>query len=1115
MKRTLLAVFCLLCVLGLAQGVFAQTATTGQILGVVKDPTGAVVPGAKLALTSAAGQVRESSSDAEGRYRFVLLAPGSYKVVAQATGFKTLTLDYVNVALTQTTVLDLDLGVAAAAEKIEVSAAPPLVDTSNPTTGRVIGETQITQAPLPTRNFQQLLALSPGAVAAVSNNTEMGRGDVNIDVNGQRSTSNNVVMDGMPINSPGTNATPNLSVPSPDAIQEFIVQTSLYDASQGRNSGGNVAVVTKSGTNAFHGDAFEFLRNDSLNANDYFLKKAGRGRPTYKRNQFGGTLGGPIIKDKTFFFVSYQGTRERNGTSKTNSLMTMNLPSVLSDARSTTAGQNAIAQAFLGPAATWASVNAVAQKLLLAKLPNGQWAIPNAAVAGTTALPVSTPISGISRFTEDQFIVNIDHSLSQKNKLSGKFFFADAPQYQAAFTFQGSNAFQAPGYGGSIDFHNRVLSISDTHIFSPSLLNQFHAGYSRIYGPSSPEEPFQASDFGITNPLCAGNPRFCGMPTIGVTGYFAIGSAALGSDQKSVVQTFEFGDMLSWTKGRHLIRVGGDVVRYHMDLMFNFYSRGSITFNTFTDFLRGTGVTGVLGAGVRDRGNRATDMNMYFQDDIRVSDRLTLNLGMRVERDGGVSEIRNRFVNFDPAAFAALGRNCTVLAPCAPPNGFYNTGSLNPADWNPAPRVGFSWRPLKDDTGLVVRAGFGVYFDRISSRFANVQVFNYPYDIVGVNVFGTFANPFPAALAGMTFPISPAPVPSPVILIPAIPPFFPVATPLPISGIYVDPKLRTPYVYQYNLGVQKEVAKGLLLEIGYVGSKGTKLLNMYVFNQGALGTAPYNLSGFSNGKIPTAGFHQVRSNAISHYDSLQASLTRRVGHGLQFLAAYTWSRSSDNNSAGPGTDLGTGIAGDQQKPATQRALSDFDRRHRFVFSGVYDLPKFYGGDSGLLKRTANGWQLATVTVFQTGSPFSVICSSSTTTLNRADFLPGATAATAGLGGSVASHLDGYFNTAAFAATPTSVMTCANAAPYGTSPRNFLRGPNQRNVDLSIVKFIPVTERTKLEFRTEFFNAFNFTNFANPISAFASGTTPTSSGLGKIISTSTGPRVIQFAMKVSF
>jgi hypothetical protein len=1097
---------CFVCLLLASLPALAQTATTGQITGTVKDPSGAVIAGAKLTLVSAAGEQRESVSNAEGFYRFVLLPPGNYKLTVTSPGFKTAAYDNVRVAITQTTEISPALGLAAATESVSISAEPPLVETTTPTTGRVIAETSVRQLPLPTRNFQQLLTLSPGTTANLSNNTELGRGDVNIYVNGQRDTSNNVVVDGTMVNSPGTNSTPNISVPSPDSIQEFIVQTSLYDASQGRNAGGNVALITKSGTNAWHGSVFEFLRNEALNANDYFLNAAHRPRPVLKRNQFGGTFGGPIIQDKTFFFVSYQGTRERNGASRSNSLMNPNIPAVLTDARTTAAGQDAIAKAFLGPTATWASVNPVAQKLLLATLPNGQFAIPSAAGPGATAsTPVTTPISAISRFTEDQFIVNVDHSIGQKNKLSGKFFFSDTPQYQANFTFQGVNTFQVPGFGGNIDFHNRVLSLTDTHIFSPNVINQFHAGYSRINGPSQPEEPFKASDFGINNPLCAGNSRFCGMPTIVVAGLFTLGSTTL-ADQKSTTQTFEFSDTLSWTKGRHFFRFGGEVERYRIDFFFNFFSRGQISYNTFADFLRGTSVTGILGAGVRDRGMRVTDLATFAQDDIRISDRLTLNLGVRWGRNGGISEIDHRLVNFDPAAFAALGRNCTVLAPCPPPNGFFiPSDSLNPTDWNVAPRFGFAWRPFaQSDKGMVVRGGFGVYFNRFSTRFANQQLFNYPFGIVGVNVFGTWANPFPA-LAGLTFPLDPATVPSPINLLPAIPPLLPLRTPLPISGIYADPNMRTPYVYQYNLGIQKEVAKGLLAEIGYVGSKGTKLFSVYTFNQGATGTPPYNLSGFSNGKALTAGFQKVETSGTSHYDSLQASLTKRFGQGLQFLAAYTWSKSIDDGS-GAATTEHAALPGDQQNLASQRALSDFDRPHRFVFSGVYDLPKFYKGDSGFTKRLANGWELASILTLQSGLPFSVTCTSSTTTLNYADVMPGVSP---NVSGSVESRLGGYFNAAAFA------PTCANAAPYGTSHRNSLRGPNQRNVDFSVVKFIPVSESTKLEFRTEMFNVFNMVNFANPISSFTSGSAASFATLGKITATSTGPRVIQFALKLSF
>ncbi len=976
----------------------------------------------------------------------------------------------------------------------------------------------MSQLPLPTRNFQQLLTLSPGTTANLSNNTEMGRGDVNIDVNGQRATSNNVLVDGTQVMSPGTNSTPNISVPSPDAIQEFIVQTSMYDASQGRNSGGNVAVVTKSGTNNFHGSAYEFFRNRVLNANDFFLNRNGVKKPVLNRNQFGATLGGPIIKDKTFFFVSYQGTRERNGMSQTNSVNFPFIPAGLTDDRS---------DATLAAWSTGMGVSAlnpITKTFLQKKLPSGQWAIPSAAAnSSVVGALINTPVSGISRFTEDQFIVNIDQSIGQKNKLSGKFFFSDTPQYQSIFNFVGANAYEVPGYGGFIDFHNRVLTISDTHIFSSQLINQFHAGYSRINGPSHPEEPFKASDFGINNPLCTtADTRFCGMPTVQVGAYGAavmtIGSTTL-ADQRSTTQTFEWGDMLSYTHGRHLLRFGGDVRRYRVDFFFNFFSRGLITFANWPDFLRGKINLGYLGNGLRSRNYRATDLDMYVQDDYRVTDSLTLNFGMRIGRNGGISDTHNRLVNFDPSLYAASSLPCTIAAPCLQPNGLL-TGlhQLNPSDWNAAPRFGFAWKPMANGK-TVVRGGFGVYFDRFSTRVANLQIFNYPYDLVGVGIdnfldpthISSFMNPFPN-LAGLTFPLT-AKIPSPV-------PFymagFSLGVPTPIAGLYVDPDFRTPYVYQYNFGIQHEIAKDLLVEIGYVGSKGTKLINVYTFNQGPSGTSPYGkppyptaTSAFSTNKVLN-GFQQARTDALSHYNSLQASVTKRFGKGLQFLAAYTWGKSIDDVSGQPTNEFAA-LAGDQQNRAANRAVSDFDRPHRFVFSGTYDLPKFYNGDSGFAKRVVNGWQTGGVMTLQSGTPFSIICTTagSSAIYSRADLVAGVSPH---VGGSTESRLNGYFNPAAFKSI------CTGDAPYGTSPRNFLRGPGQRNVDLSIVKFIPVTERTKMEFRTEMFNAFNFVNFANPVNTFAWSLTPGASTyplLGKIINTATGPRVIQFALKLSF
>ena len=1081
-------------VLVLAPVLPAQTPTTGMLAGTVKDPSGAVVANAKLVVTSASGEERAGNSGPDGSYRFPGLPAGTYSLTVNASGFQTYQASGVEIRITETTDLSPELAVAGTATSVGVSAQAPLVQASSATTGRVIGDSQIRELPLPTRNFQQLLTLSPGTVSNLSNNTEMGRGDVNIDVNGQRSTSNNVVVDGTQVNSPGTNSTPNISVPAPDAIQEFIVQTSLYDATQGRNAGGNVAVITKSGTNTVHGSAWEFLRNRELDANDFFLNAAGRPRPVLNRNQFGGTLGGPVVKDKTFFFVSYQGTRERNGASLTSSLSFPFIPAGLTNDRSL-AAITALQGSFYAPGATIPALSPISVKLLQAKLPDGGWAIPSAAgAAASGAIPISTPMSGVSTFREDQFTANAEQAIGTRNRLQFKMFYSDTPQFQALFNFVGSNPQQIPGYGGNIEFHNRVASLADTHILSANLINQAHFGYSRINGPSTPQEPFRNSDFGISNPLCPTKPGFCGLATIGVLGYFTIGSTTL-ADQKSTTQTFEGTDMLTWTHGRHVVRAGFEVRRYRVDFFFNFFSRGQISFNTFQDFLSGNIAYGLLGNGIHDRGMRATDAAGYVQDDYKVSDSLTLNVGMRLQYQGGISEIRGRLANFDPAAFQDYA--CTVAAPCSSGTGFsiLKPGEpLNPNTYGAAPRFGFAWKPLHA-RNVVVRGGYGVYFDRFSTRVANLQIFNYPFDIVGL-ALGSFSNPFPD-LSKVSFPVNPVSVPSPV-------PFYyagvPLATsPTPISGIYVSRNFRTPYVQQYSVGVQWEPWKNWMAEVGYVGSKGTKLINVYTLNQGtALSTAPYTAAGFSNNKALN-GFQLATTDADSLYNSLQASLTKRFSSGLQFLASYTFSKAIDDASGAPTNEFAA-VPGNQQVRSSNRSVSDFDRANRFVLSGTYDLPSFYRGKSATSSSLINNWRLGAIVTMQSGLPYSVVCVSGSALYNRADLI----ATNAAGSGSVESRLGRYFNTGAFA------PTCTNTAPFGTSGRNILFGPGQQNFDLSLVKAFTVADKGRVEFRSEFFNAFNRVNFANPNNNVLVPAT-----VGTITSAASGPRVIQFALKASF
>ncbi|MBX5477741.1 MAG: TonB-dependent receptor [Pyrinomonas methylaliphatogenes] len=1072
---------------------------TGNVSGTVTDANGAAVAGATVTLTSTAlAFTRQTSTDASGAFAFQLLPPGDYRIEVAARGFKTVVITPVVVRVTETTALDVRLEPALNPETVTVSAAPPLVQRESSQIGRVIDERPIRQLPLPTRNFQQLLALSPGAYAGVANNTELGRGDAIIVVNGQRTTSNNVRINGIDANSIGTNSTPNIAVPATDSLQEFIVQTSLYDASQGRNAGGNVEAVTRSGGNEFHGNLYYFFRNRALNANDFFLNAAGQPRPVLTRNQFGATLGGPVIRDRLFFFGSYQGTRERNGASLSNSLMFPTIPAALRDDNRTAAG---LAAAFGVPAA---AISPIALALLQARFADGRYVIPSP----TTASGL-TPISSISRFREDQINANFDLVLSSKHTFSAKNFFATNPTHQANYNFAGlgNGPTQLPGFGGQLDIIQTLISLTDTYVINPNTVNQARFGFSRLRVTSVPDEPFTARQFGINNPL---GSIFPGMPTITVTGLFTLGSSPF-ADQSSRINAFTLHDTISFVAGRHRLRVGGEYRRSQVNFYFNAFSRGQLIFPTFANFLLGQSIS-IIGSGVFDRALRTNDLYAFVQDDWKVNERLTLNLGLRYDFFGLPYDTRGRLVNFLPDQFR--------VGP--PPNGFVQaenataplpgvplvTKSLAPNDWNNfAPRVGFAYQ--MDQRGrLVLRGGYGIYYDRFSTRYANTQLLDYPYLTLATAIFRPLADPFsPVPLPG-AFPLTPT-VPSPLGA--------------PISGIYVAPDIRTPYVQQYSLNLQWEFARDLLLEIGYVGSKGTKLLQVVTLNQPVYVRASNQfvipLSPFlSTQKNVAGGIQQVQTSSNSHYDSLQASVTKRLSAGLQFLAAYTFGKSIDYYSGSAVNELAA-VPGDQLNWRANRGPSDFDRTHRFVASFVYDLPRA-ATDSQLARALLNGWQVAGIVVFQSGTPFSVVDAPNNFIVQRANIAPGFAGRIAG-SGDVRRRLDAYFNTAAFVISRPNLNPNINTgvpnnpffdpnAPFGNTGRNFLRGPGQRNVDFSAIKRFPLRERTDLEFRAEFFNLFNWANFANPNSNVAVPQT-----FGRITATSSGPRVIQFALKLNF
>lgn len=1093
----------LFAVSSLAQG------TTGQIAGTVTDPNGAVVPGATVrAINLGTNATRETTTDSEGIYGFQLLPPGRYRVEVSGSGFTEHKAE-ADVNITQTTRVDVQLAVGIDAGSVTIQAGAPVLQTETSQQGRTVTGETIRQLPLPTRNFQQLLTLSAGAQNTLSNSTDLGRGDVSVSVNGQRTTSNTIKINGVDANSVGTNSTPNLAVPASDTLQEFIVQTSLYDASSGRNAGGNIEAVTRGGSNDLRGGAYYFLRPRSLAANEPFIKARGLEKPEFSRHQFGGLLGGPIVKDRVFFFGSYQHSREENGYSLLNSLTNPQVPAGLRDDNRTAAG----ILATFGIVA-----NPVALNVLNARLPDGSYAIPSSGLASTSTpfQAVAVPQSGVSRFRENQFNANVDFNITDEHSLSAKFFVADNPTFQSNYNFAGlgNGERQLTGFGGDLTIKQKLYSVTDTYIFSSNVVNQARFGFNRLRVTSVPEEPFSAAQLGITSPLAS---LFPGAPTLRVFGtdaQFFFGSAPL-ADQSSRINGYSFSDTLSVTSGNHRIRLGGEFKYSTVKFYFNAFSRGQINFPSFSAFLAGGSVfttVSLLGSGVFDRFYRVKDWSGFIQDDWKINRRLTLNLGLRYDFYGLPVEDQGRLVNFLPNQ-AVIG---TTASPAGPPNGFVQAAggplsgvpqvekTLVPTDKNNfSPRIGFAF-VLDEKLNLVARGGYGIYYDRFSTRFANTQLFNFPYFALGVGLPGagqTFASPFINMPGPSAFPVA-ATIPSPLS---------PLANPLvgvPIAGVFVDPELQTPYVEQYNLGLQWQLGHNFVWDIGYVGNRGKHLLQLVTLNQPIYNPATNTFSTrfpatvISANKNATGGVQQVQTSSLSNYNSFQTSLSKRFSSGLQFLAAYTFGKSIDYYS---GTTLNElqNIPGDQVKWWTNRGRSDFNREQRFVFSGVYDVPwKF---SSGVGKALLNDWQVAGIVVLQSGLPFSVVADNGTSTISRANYNPAFTG-TIYTPGDVSDRLLAYFNPAAFR-SPTAPID--PTAPFGNSLRNGFTGPGQKNVDVSFIKFIPFGERFRGELRAEFFNVFNWVNYANPNNNLLGA------NIGRIERASSGPRVIQLGFKLNF
>lgn len=1132
----------------------AQTASTGALTGEITDPAGAFIAGVQVTATNeATGEKRDVVSQEDGRYTVPLLPPGSYHVEFSKSGFKSAVKTGLQINVTETTKLDLQLEVGAVQEQVTITSEAQLLQTESSALGRVTDRTLVSNLPLVTRNYTQIVTLSPGIAVTVNNAADLGRGSGgtsqgNFRAHGASGADNNFQMNGVQINDlqASSSTSGGVAIPNPDAIQEFKVQTGLYDASYGRNAGAIVDVVTRSGGNGFHGTAFEFLRNDALNANEFFRNKAGQGKGALKQNQFGFTLGGPIKKDKLLFFTSYQGTRQINGVGggATSSFFS---PPFTNDRSRAALGRLFAGQAgALGGvtvAADGSNISPQALALFNLKLPNGQFAIPTPQTinpAQPFALQGFSAFSVPATFDEDQFLINIDYLHTTRSKFAARFFFANSSQTLSLPPSQ--LATSAPGFPFSTDNQLRNFSLSHTYAFNSKLLNQAEFGFHRIAAPTVQQEVFKWSDVGVKASGAAND-----FPAVGVNGSLALG----GNGQGLAINQnhFTLQDSVTYIRGRQTFRVGGGITRSQVDLS-NFHFFGGLLFLSWPDFLLGlpAGPASAGGNGTPfsnvflsldipgslDRAWRLTDGNAYLQDDIKLTPSFTLNLGVRYERLENLGDKLGRNSGFDvalanpnpPAGGTLAGFVVSQNFPGAIPAGvtrLNNTyGIRGEHQNNVGPRLGFAWRlprtVLPFSTRMVIRGGYGVYYTRATGQpfiqLAAAPPFALLRQLQGVpNAAASFANPFGPDL---TFPQFPAYSPT---------------TQRSIS--FIDQAYRPPVTEQFGLNLQTDLGHDLLLEAGYVGTRGTHQILNRSPNQALLASPANPIRGQTTNtvaniarRVPILGFtapglNDIDSSASSWYHGLEASLTKRLSKGLQFLVAYTFSHAYSTTGRSTAAAGVSGITGNQNGARANYGLSDFDREHRFVVSYLYQLPDTRRFNS-FVNTLLSGWAVAGVTTIQSGAPLTLTGTNSNNvfgiTSDRAQLAPGCTYNGLTTSGSVTGRLNNYFNkscilrNAAGTAIWPVVGDDGRATGFGNSGVGIVFGPGQNNSDIAITKRTPLRllgESSNVEFRTEFFNAFNHPQFGNP------GTNVSASTFGVISTTSVNPRIIQFALKLNF